>query len=72
MNLWALERVQEHEGDDREGAILGDFPGLVEAHFAGCHANQIDPLGETLGPRLCAEGRQTVNALVAEAAVPVA
>jgi hypothetical protein len=71
MDLGVFHAVEQHKSHNGHRALLRHFSGLVKAHFLSAHAAQVDPLGKANGARFRAETSQPVNAVMAEAAIPV-
>jgi hypothetical protein len=61
--------VEEHQCGDGHGALFGDFAGIVETELHDGEAVEVDEFAEVDGSALTAEAGQTVDALVAIAAV---
>lgn len=72
MDLRIIDVIQKHQRDDRHRTVLGNLAGLVERDFLGLHAAEVDPLGKAERSTFGAEACESVDSVMAEAAVSVA
>ena len=69
MHFRVAHVVEEHQSRDGHGALFGDFAGIVETELHDGEAVEVDEFAEVDGSALTAEAGQTVDTLVAIAAV---